>query len=275
MKWSSIFGGGSFEDAATSGAVAISVPVIFAPLLLGRWERVNGWQQILMLDNKKFKTGDPFTLPFRYSYRCERYIPFVLPPSTGFSRYKDYRIPPTSNAIPQIIAIFQILFASRQIYLNYRSSVLDSGLSSPYLIVIPYLLMSVVNLVANTLCSSYTHVTMLPMDERGDCLPDVNEIYITGSKFYNDVEGAMRVLALSCRPVLPVSNAPQNDPEKMPENTTISLRPGPVEGHSSDYSVEAIGMLASQWPNNDGEAQVAEPRGLKFEFEGSVLLNFR
>ena len=52
-----------------------------------------------------------------------------------------------------------------------------NNLSSPYIVVIPYLLMGLVKLIANTLVSTYTHVTILPMAL--DDLPKVNEVDIS------------------------------------------------------------------------------------------------
>ena len=81
----------------------------------------------------------------------------MLPATTELrEHYKEYRIPPLSNALTQFIAIGQAALSSRQVYLNYSSSIRENGLSSPYLVVIPYFLMSLLNLVANTFVGSYS-----------------------------------------------------------------------------------------------------------------------
>jgi hypothetical protein len=174
--------GDRFEDAATSGALAISIPLCFAPLVHGRWESVTEHQEILMLNNAEFRQDEAnviqrrHSLPFKVSAQFHRYLPYVLPPTTRFPGYRNYKISPTSNPFPQVIAVIQVFLSSRQLYLQYQLSIQTNGLSSPYLVVIPYILMSLVNLIANTLVASYTHVTLLPMAQ--DRLPEINEVYI-------------------------------------------------------------------------------------------------
>lgn len=174
------FPGDSFEGAATAGALAILVPLRYAPLLYGRWEVVRPAQNTLMLDNFAFCEEDLYDSPENYgslrfnektTAMFRRFVPFVLPPTTQFRHYKRFKISATSNILSQLIALVQVFFSARQLYLNYHSSVLQDGLSSPYVVVIPYLLMSLVNLITNSLVGSYSHVTLLPMVTK---LPDPN-----------------------------------------------------------------------------------------------------
>ena len=53
-----------------------------------------------------------------------------------------------------------------------RDNIREEGLSSPYIIVVPYLIMSLVNLICSALVSSYTHVTALSMEN--ESLPEIN-----------------------------------------------------------------------------------------------------
>jgi hypothetical protein len=97
-------------------------------------------------------------LPFKPAVRLPRYIPFILPPNVQFLKeYENVKIAPESSALSSIIAIIQIVLSIRQLYLNYGSSVLLKGLSSPYLVVIPYFLMSFVNLIASRYVSASDH----------------------------------------------------------------------------------------------------------------------
>ena len=197
MGINDIFGGSTFEDAATSGVVAISVPLRFAPLVSRRWDKATRHQFITMLDNKEYWPSNSNTtpkLPFKISSKSQQYVSFILPPTTRFPGYENYKLSPTSSWLPQIIGIIQAVLSSRQLFLNYSSSLVTEGLSSPYIIVIPYIFMSLMNLLANTLVNSYTQVTMLPMAH--DPLPKDNDALISGSDASTPEEYKLRVLAL-------------------------------------------------------------------------------
>ena len=164
--------GNPLENAATSGAVAISVPVRFAPLLIGRWELVDWNRKIVnFADSKVWRSPGKITddqLTFRKpSATFERYLPFILPPDVQFEGddYKspEHTIQPSSSALSSVVGIVQIGLSIRQLSVQYGSSISSKGLSSPYLVVIPYMLMSFVNLTANALVGQYPRVTMLPM----------------------------------------------------------------------------------------------------------------
>jgi hypothetical protein len=193
-----MFGGFTFEDAATSGAIAIAVPLEFVPLVQGRWDSISpDHQRLVMLDNEEFWHGEnwgfrghPGGLPFKISDKFSRYTPFVLPPTTRFKKYQNYKISPQSSFLSQVIAVFQLFLSGRSLYIKYYSSIRSNGLASPYLVVIPYLFMTLVNLVAITLVGSYTQIVVLPMEETR--LPKRNQVYIGG--WPN--EAAIRVIAL-------------------------------------------------------------------------------
>src|SRR6202043_3922466 len=72
--------------------------------------------------------------------------------------------------------IIQTGFSIRQLTIHYEPSIAQSGLSSPYLLVIPYIILSLVNLFANLMVSAYREVTILPM--KADHQPWVNEVYV-------------------------------------------------------------------------------------------------
>lgn len=211
------FGGATLEDGATSGVIVICVPLRFAPILCGRWSRVTMDQNTTTLDNAVFWQPDSNPkLPFKVDGRFPKYVPFVLPPTTRFPGYRNYRISPSSAGLGQIVGVVQIVLSGRQLYLNYSTSLLSDGVSSPYVSVIPYILMSVVNLITNTLVGSYTQVTVLPMAH--DTLPKDNDVFIAGSKSDNY---SLRAFAL---------------PENLPQSSAAKLQPAvdTVEGLSSD-----------------------------------------
>jgi hypothetical protein len=174
------------EHAVTAGAVAICIPLKFAPLLVGKWELADNQRQIVMWGHQTWcstrdhperpKEGQP-KLPFRPSATFPRYLPFILPPDVQFSsKYRKSRISPSSNVLSSVIAIVQVGLSIRQLVLNYGPSIVNNGLSSPYLIVIPYILMSLVNLIVNFMVGSYRRITMMPMKDAK--LPKYNEVYI-------------------------------------------------------------------------------------------------
>jgi len=180
MAIGDVLGGATLEDGATSGVIVVCVPLRFAPILCGRWSRVTTDQNTTTLGNAIFWQPNPnLKLPFKVDGKFQKYVPFVLPPTTRFPGYRNFRISPSAAGLGQIVGVVQIVLSSRQLYLNYSDSLLTDGLSSPYVSVIPYILMSTVNLVTNTLVGSYTQVTVLPMAR--DTLPKDNEVFIAGS----------------------------------------------------------------------------------------------
>jgi hypothetical protein len=218
------FGGSTLEDGATSGVIAICVPLEFAPILCGRWSRLDTNIYITMLDNALFwPQGTPSTpqLPFtEVGGRFQRYVPFVLPSTTRFPKYQNYRIAPSSAGLGNIVGVVQMFLSGRSLYLNYSSSILKDGLSSPYISVVPYILMTLVNLIANTLVGTYTQVTMLPMAH--DTIPPDNEVLIAGS---GTNEYTLRVYAVRQNTAAPQplligsSTSPNLKPQTQPNTT--------------------------------------------------------
>lgn len=237
-------GGFTFEDAATAGAIAISVPLRFAPLLQGRWDSVTDQQRLVMLDNEEFwhgedwgPRGNPGGLPFDVSAKEFRYIPYILPPTTKFPGYANYKISPQSSALPKVIAIIQLVLSVRSIYLKYDSSIVAFGLSSPFLVVVPYLLMTLVNLLANTLVGSYTQVVVLPMEE--DNFPKPNQVYIGG--WLNEEAG--RIVAL----------LPDDEPPAGDASSTVQTKDVVEEGSSTHLPARDIIPTVNTRPRSHTE----------------------
>ena len=227
------FGGDKLEDAATAGALAISIPLTFAPLLVGRWEMVDNSRKITVLGNRKY-FGSPDgkrQLPFKPVATYPRYIPFIVPSDTVFQpRLAAIRIPPSSSALSHIIAIGQAGLSARQLYLNYGYSITAQGLSSPYLVVIPYMLMSMVNFVANTLVSNFRRVTIIPMKTRK--VTQINEVYIVNCQQPN-CEGKTK-----CEKAHNIKHQPRVLSIKQVDRTT-SKHASKV----SEHEIEEIGLL--------------------------------
>jgi hypothetical protein len=180
--WHGAWAGDKLEDAVTAGAVAVYIPLHFAPLLAGRWDLAEDHRRIVTWNHRDFMR------PYKNLHKAEfpssdtfpEYLPFILPSKSRLKpRYrerKQYRISPSSNILSSIIAIIQTGFSIRQLTIHYKASIAESGLSSPYLLVIPYIILSLVNLFANLMVSAYREVTILPM--KADHQPWVNEVYV-------------------------------------------------------------------------------------------------
>lgn len=182
-------GGNSFEDAVNAGAIAIFVPRCFAPLVSGRWQIVHDYQHTLFLNHARYSYPRPGR-KFGYTFRrmeptaVRDYYSFVLPPNCDFPGYHGHKIYPASSVLRQIIAIGQIVYASYELYVKKSGSLSESGLASPFLIVIPYILMSFINLICNLFVNTYTHVTVLPMAK--DLLPQPNiKVILEGPNRYS------------------------------------------------------------------------------------------
>ena len=173
MRPTSLLGGDTFEDAVVSGALAICVPLEFAPVVRGCWGLAtpNNLQMVL-LDHTEVQNRPEQKLlggPTFYENRpIPPYIPFILPSTTNLPRYEGQKIAPSGSGLSQIFAIIQLFASSRQLYLAYGTTIRNQGLASPYLVVIPYLLMTLVNFIAHTFVGSYPQVTLLPMSRRDE-----------------------------------------------------------------------------------------------------------
>jgi len=299
IPFSNIFGGFKFEDAATAGAIAISVPLKFVPLLQGRWDSiVHNRQHLVMLDNEDFWHREVWAveapqnkLPFTVNGKFYRYVPFLLPPTTKFTGYKEYKISPQSNWLPGIIAVIQLFLSGRSLYNKHRTSLQTFGLSSPYLVVVPYLLMTCINLLANILVGSYAQIVVLPM--KAARIPQPNQVLIAS----REGETGSRVISLIPKQSSATAGSlsrPSNKNEK--ENSKVHVGP---EGSSSGCHpvptspgvVTEIGPLATRssaeidaiLPAAQTRLREAEPEGKGSErprllgerFEGSFSRQYQ
>jgi len=164
VKWTSFFSSREeLSEAVPAGGVGILIPRDLAPVLAGRWKLVGDARHSLMLNHSK-------THP-RHSK--EPHIPshdslleFILPPQSKLPGYEGYKFYPSSGAGSELVAVAQLIYGVYQLVSDYGSEIQLMGLSSPYVCVIPYLVMSLVNLVANLLMPSYTHIVIIPPDEK-------------------------------------------------------------------------------------------------------------
>lgn len=153
-----------------TGALAICVPLEFAPVVRGYWELATPNERLMvLLDHTEVRNGVEQKALGGPTFSENRPIPPYIPFSTtNLPRYEGQKIAPSGSGLSQILAIIQLFASSRQLYLAYGTTIRDQGLASPYLVVIPYLLMTLVNFFAHTFVGSYPQVTLLPMVRRDE-----------------------------------------------------------------------------------------------------------
>lgn len=144
----------SLQCAVTSGSIAIRVPDTLVQALprtyLG-WSLVSDAHDIVELSH-----GSGLHSPKGSSL-------FKLPRTTRVvgDHYTINRFYPASNSLGTVIALLQLGYGAYQSYVEYGYLIRNQGLSSPFLFSLPYLYMSLVNLIANLVKPIYTPITIL------------------------------------------------------------------------------------------------------------------
>jgi len=146
------------EDAVPAGGVGIMIPRELAHVVAGRWKVVGSERHSLLLDHEKIHSES------REPHIPEpgTYLQFILPPQSRLPGYRNYKFYPSSSFANEFIAVVQLIYGIYQLVSQYGGSIQVMGLSSPYVFAIPYLFMSLVNLVANMLMPGFTHIAILP-----------------------------------------------------------------------------------------------------------------
>jgi hypothetical protein len=152
------------KEAIPAGAVGVLIPRDLAPVLSGRWKLVGGERHSLLLNHRRTHSSGEAREP--HIPDANKHLEFILPPDSKLPGYEGYKFYSSSSSANELIAVVQLIYGIYQLVANYGSEIQTLGLSSPYICVIPYLFMSLVNLLANVLMPSYSHVVILP-PERG------------------------------------------------------------------------------------------------------------
>ena len=87
---------------------------------------------------------------------------FIVLPPTSRIVTDSLKLFPSSNKLKSAFAILQLAYSAVQAYMQYEQMIHSQGLSSPFIIAVAYLYMSLINLIANLVQGSYTHVTIIP-----------------------------------------------------------------------------------------------------------------
>ena len=140
------------QDAISAGALAIKVPLTFHYFV----KENLGWKEL----------GNG--VPLGYQTAGPRSAIYILPRTTRIvdDRYDGYAQPPVSNTLATVLAFLQLLYTVVQAYVQYGAAIRSYGLSSPYLVVFPYLYMSFINLLANLIQRTYVHITIVSHPRR-------------------------------------------------------------------------------------------------------------
>ena len=145
-----------YHDAISAGTLAIRIPKRFekaieeSPLA---WRRLN--ESIPMIDGRSVSEGVS-----NLDTSNDDTILYSLPPTSRITT-DSLKLFPSSNKIKTGFAILQLVYSAVQAYLQYEQMIHSQGLSSPFIIAVEYLYMSFINLIANLVQGSYTHVTII------------------------------------------------------------------------------------------------------------------
>ena len=141
-------------NAVRAGAIAIHVPTRFKYVL-----RARNWEELAPKSFREVSTEycrEPASDP-----AFEKFSQFVLPP-TALLLDSTLRVYPESMFREAAAGLLQLGFGLYQLVSDdAKMSVQKDGLSSPYLLVLPYLLMAAVNILVNVMDPPYSVVTVL------------------------------------------------------------------------------------------------------------------
>jgi hypothetical protein len=161
FRWAHFLGTkNSLEEAIAAGAVGIKVPKELAPVLAGRWKLVGDERYSLMLDHERSHPAKTSREP--HIPADDASLEFILPPQSKLPGYKGYKFYPSSSFANELIAVVQLIYGVWQLVTEYSPEIEVMGLSSPMVWALPYLFMSLVNLLANLVMESYSHIVILP-----------------------------------------------------------------------------------------------------------------
>lgn len=149
---------GLHTRAIIAGAVGIHVPKRYQRLLKARgWERLqlNRFREVTS-EHSRHPSSDPV---------FQEFLQYTLPPN-ALILDNSFRVYPESKFREAAAGLLQAGFGIYQLVsTDARISVQKNGLASPYLLVLPYLGMAIVNTAINILDPPYSAVTVLDISE--------------------------------------------------------------------------------------------------------------
>jgi len=147
-------------SAVIAGAVAVHVPKRFRAMLRARnWER-------LPLDNKLREISTEYAREPTCDPAFQEFYQYILPP-TALLIDATFRVYPESMFREALAGLLQLGFGLYQLVsADAKMSVAKDGLASPYLLVLPYLGMAIVNIIVNIMDPPYSVITVLDISKR-------------------------------------------------------------------------------------------------------------
>ena len=193
--------------AIIAGAVAIHVPPRFKRLL-----RMRNWEPLshthareVATEHTRVPESDP---------AFDEYVQYILPP-TALLLDKSLRIHPEAAFREAASGLLQLGFGLYQlISSDAQFSVVRDGLASPFLLVLPYLGMAIINTTINLIDPPYTVVTVLDISPAARAL-----LYHRGSDGYTSPGSTSGYF----RPMEPISESSFR--LRMPDNHNSVLDP--------------------------------------------------
>ena len=148
------------HDAISAGALAIRIPRRFTGAIVISpfgWRKLKNGIPLIDIDAHAFATRSYDPTPRNGE---DDTILYCLPPTSRVNM--SIKLFPATNKLNSAFAILQLIYSLVQAYIQFDPLIRIQGLSSPFIIAIPYLYMSLINLMANLAQGSYTHVTIIP-----------------------------------------------------------------------------------------------------------------
>lgn len=148
-----------FQYSISAGAIGIWIPRDFLnnfPTSYLGWRRVENGALVSMRGIiRKLRTDHPSD---------SRSVLFLIPRTSRVvdNLYNHLSPRSTSNKVAISLALIQLIWSTLTAYAQYAPLIRNRGLSSPFLIALPFLYMNFLNLTANLVECSYPYITILP-----------------------------------------------------------------------------------------------------------------
>ena len=245
-----------YHDAISAGAVAIRIPKRFEKVIDEspfEWRRLN--DNIPIVDDESVSGG--------VSHSVDDTILYSLPPTSRITT-DSLKLFPSSNKLKTAFAILQLAYSAVQAYMQYDQMIHSQGLSSPFIIAIAYLYMSFINLIANLVQGSYTHVTIIP--------PTLTTIVPTTSLSSAPIVGDAPTNGLSLPTTTTVIAAA--DQTDAGEATSTAEVEAEESGDLPELESSSQGPDATNQPQPSPQPQPPQPEELKKELENWLKSHF-
>src|SRR5579859_6885630 len=159
-------------DAISAGAIVIQIPRRFLSMLNEHcsWRplshQISDQQIFWQTDQRNGANAPPRNTHYGITSTArdvfsEEPMLYSLPPTSRITCNTLVQVFRSSNKIVIAVTLLQLIYTAFKVYIQYGMLIRDRGLSTPFLVAIPYLYMSFVNLIANLVQGSYTHVTTI------------------------------------------------------------------------------------------------------------------